>query len=762
MRMKSCLAAALSILVMACGGGGGGGGNVSGSGSTPATLPAPSALTVIESGVDQITLSWLPPSGSFDGYELEGRMGTEAFQKVHNGLIPNTYTGLILTFLPTAPENTTFTFRLRTAQGSLFSPYSNEASYTRGPYAPGQPTATYDWNNAAVDLAWNRNSSASDGLRIERAECTQYGTVTGTWTTLPTTDPLASTYADTSAPPNLFYTYRITNLTGTRESQPSAPSLPVYTGLASISWISAYYDSTQGGVLVSWGSNTPIQADGVRLERCDSDASGVTLGNWTGVTLPSGYLNSFLDQSVMEGGRYFYRVAALYGTTATPPCSMAYSVAIPLLPPVNVQVSATAGGLQLAWQNRSTSANQVVIRRTPYFGSTSDIAILSPSAATYLDPVTTLGYYTYTVVAKSATQEASSGSVTAATLNPPGSLALTTTTLNLPSASDAALRPAGGWAFATTSPLGVLSNNDPWPATFPGDAGRSADPLVQVDRQGWPHAVYATPAVNGTASSLVHLWYDGTAWKSETMASANIPSSSANQGWTCRLDSTGTPQVLLDHVTAIQPYGGATASLSYLHKVNGAWVEESLAGLTPSVNNIGTFHLSLDDSDTPHILLGNWLSAIDYVRTGPGAWTSTTVPAVSVYAGWYDYLDGLWIDGNNGWIFYQNYSGSGNALNVLQMKNGAWLPPQVLEPRAFNNYTNAGRCALSPDRSRIAILAATTLGFKVYHQAADGWHETLVAAPGAGWMSTMRLGFDANQKAHILLSAGNGYSDSHE
>lgn len=756
MRMKPCLIAALTLLLMACGGGGGGGATGS------ATLQPPSALTVTESGTDQITLSWQPPSESFDGYELEGKAGTDAFQKLHDGLIPNTYTGLILTFQSTAPENTIYTFRLRAARGSLFSPYSNEAAYTRGPYAPGQPTATYDWNNTAVNLAWSRNSSASDGLRIERAECTQYGSVTGTWTALPITDPLASTYVDTTISPNLYYTYRITNLIGTLASQPSALSQPVYSGLSSIGWIYANYDPVQAGLSISWGASTPIPADGVHLERCDSDTSGAPLGNWSDVAVPSGYFTTFLDQSGVEGGSYFYRVAALYGTTATPSCTTPYAAYVPLLAPVNLQVSPTTSGLQLTWQNQSTAANQIVIRRGTYYSTGTDIAILSPGTTTYLDPVTPVGYYTYTVVAKNGALETAGTPVTAATLNPPGSLVLTATSLNVPTATDAALRPTGNWAFATSTPLGILSNNDPWPATFPSNGGRAADPLVQVDKKGWPHMVYAAPSTSGTATTLIHLWYDGTTWASETIATATIPDTSGDPGWTYRLDSTGTPQVLLDHVTTDQPYGGATASLSYLHKVNGAWVEESLAGLTPSVTNIGTFHLTLDASDTPHILLGDWSSAIDYVRTGPGTWSSTTIPATPIYSGWFDYLDSLWIDGNNGWIFYQNYSGTGSSLSVIQMKNGVWLPPQALEPQGFIDNVTSGRCALSPDGSRIAILVASSLGFKVYHQAADGWHATLVAAPGSELAPMMRMGFDGSQKLHLLLSSGSGYTDLHE
>jgi len=758
MRLKSCLAAILTALICACGGGGGG----NGSGNGASGLQAPSQLAVTPSGQDQITLTWVAPSGAFDGYELEGKIGSDPFVKLHTGLIPNDYIGLYLSFSSTAPDNTTYTFRLRSAKGAAFSPYTNEAPYSRGPNAPGQATAIYDSSTSLVNLAWDRNTSGSDGLLIERAECTYYGSVTGPWVPLSAKDPLASSYVDAGVSPNVYYAYRLTNLLGTRSGQASTPSSPVFTGLISISWVNAYYDVAQAGVQVSWGSFSSTTADGILLERSDCDANGASLGNWTALSLPTGYRTSFMDLTMLEGGRYLYRASNLYGSKATTPCQANYSVSIPLLAPINLQAIATAGGVQLTWQNRSQAANQVVVRRTPAPGNSSDIAILSSSTTTYLDAPASLGYYSYTVVAKNSSDESSSSPVVTATLNPPDALALKATLLNLPSASDAALRPTGSWAFATTSPFGILSNNDPWTATFPSNAGRYADPIIQVDRQGWPHVVYATVIDSGGASDLIHLWYDGTVWQSEVMVKAKIPFSSANQGFTYRLDSTGMPHVLLDHATTSQPYGGATASLSYLHKVNGNWMEEPLSGLAPAINNIGTYHLRLEDTDTPHILLGNWSSVVDYVRTGSGTWPSTTVPTGTVNAGWYDFIDSLWVDGNNGWIFYENYVSSGNALSVIQMKNGVWQPPQSLGTRDFNGSSTAARCAISPDRSRVAILYATGAGFKIYHQAPDGWHETLVAPSSTGWASTMRIGFDGVQKAHVLLSTGSGYTDLHE
>ena len=223
--------------------------------------------------------------------------------------------------------------------------------------------------------------------------------------------------------------------------------------------------------------------------------------------------------------------------------------------------------------------------------------------------------------------------------------------------------------------------------------------------------------------------------------------------------------MLLDHVTANQPNGGATASLSYLHKVLGSWTEESLATLSPSMSNIGTYHLTLDGSDTPHILLGNWSSVIDQVRTGAGSWSSATLPTGGVQAGWYDFLDSAWVDGNNGWVFFEQYV-EGNILQhglwVIQLKAGAWQAPVLLGARSHDGASTTALAALSPDRTRVAILLNTSAGVKAYHQAPDGWHETLVMPSTSSYPPLLRIGFDGNQKVHILSATGSGFTDCHE
>jgi hypothetical protein len=767
MRSQSCLAAILSLLLAACGGGGGGGGATQ-TGSNPVTPHAPAApsnLVATQGGTpDEVLLSWTRTTDPSDGYWLEAKVGDTPYQVLNSEPIPATVFSVLLTFSSSAPDAITYTFRLRASYKTAMSSYSNEAPYFRNPMAPSQVVATYDMNANRVNLSWTRNTTGSDGLLIERAECTQYGIITGAWVSLPITDPLASTYVDQTFPRDRYYVYQVINLKGSQAGQPSLLSSPVFAGYMPIPWISATFDGMANCIRVSWWVGSLSQATGILLERSDYNSSGALLGNWTPLPIPSGLPTFDTDSSIAENAQYAYRATNLYGTNLSIPSQVIGPVSVPLFSPSNLQVVATSGGLQLNWQNRSLVANQVVIRRSPTMALTNDVALLTPTATGYLDPVSSLGYYSYTVVAKSGSEESPSNAVVAATLNRPDSLLLSSAPLGLPTASIAALRPSGTWAFAVLQPLGILSNNDPWPANAPVDSGETALPVIQVDGQGWPHAIYATrPASSSSASTVVHLWFDGVHWQSESLTTAIVPSSYPRPSLSYRLDSSGQPQVLVDHVTTQYPSGGSTASLSYFHKANGVWVEEPLDGLTPLLNITGTFHISLDAADTPHLLIGNGSSLIDYARTGPGQWSSTTLPVGSeqIYAGADDFVDSLWIDQNHGLVFYESDVPGGTGLNVLQIKDGVWLSPQILDTRPLQHFSNGYdiRCALSPDHSRAVVLYSTSVGLKTYHQLPDGWHATLAAPPGVAWMAT---GFDGNQKLHILTSTYQGFVEIHE
>jgi len=617
--------------------------------------------------------------------------------------------------------------------------------------APSQPAVRFDFNAAGMALNWNRNTAFNDGFNLERIETNQYGGQLGSWTKLSVSDPTASTFLDTSVLTNAYYSYRVTNLRGSVSSTTSFASYSACAGLAPLSHLSARWDEAKGGVSLFWSGSGSYQF--IHLERVVCDTAGQPLGNWGTLATLSGSSSDYTDLTTQESISYLYRASGTRENYTSPAVS-SYALTSPLKAPYGLAVATATGGLLLTWQNQSQAASQIVIRRRTGTGSSKDVAILSPGTISYLDPLSSLGYFTYSVVARKDFQETYSQWVTATTPNPAGALSLTTVKLyNLPNSTDAALRPAGSWTVVSSSPFGILSNNDPWPAHFPGDASRTARPIVQVDRQGWPHVIYATQNYKVPGElALQHLWYNGSTWNTESLASAKIPWTSANPGWTYRLDSTGTPHVLLDHVTTNDPYGGTMSSLVYLHKVGTTWVQESLAALSPAVSNLGTYHIALDDGDVPHVLIGNWSSVIDFVRTGAGAWTSTTIPTGTVSAGWYNYLDAFWIDAGNGWVFYESASGLSGvdyALYALQLKEGIWQAPVRLGEREHDASSTTALSALSPDRKKVAVVYKTSAGIKCYHHVLDGWHETLVT-PTTSSYPWLWVAFDEVQKIHIL------------
>ena len=423
-------------------------------------------------------------------------------------------------------------------------------------------------------------------------------------------------------------------------------------------------------------------------------------------------------------------------------------------------------------ENRSQAANQVVLRRglgAGYWASyASDVALLSPGTTSYEDSVTGLGYFTYTVVAKLGSLEAASTGAPAVTPNHADALDLKSTALSLPDADDADLRSQGAWAFGTRSPFGVRANTgDPWVAYFPAAPTRIASTFLRTDPAGWPHLLLIRTA-SQDASELVlfHDWYDGTQWKSEAMTQGKASSwTTGNDGLAFCLDKDGSPHALLDHSSATNPSGGSTDTLTYVHKVSGAWVSESLAGVDPKISNIGTYHVWVNATGQPHLLFGSWNSAVEYTKNSVGAWVGQTLPTGTISAGWYDFLEGYWTDSDNGWVFYERYGSTDPqmtySLVALQKKGGVWLDPVVLGSRSSDGASTTAKATLSPDGTRIAVLYRCVHGLKVFHQDALGWHETL-AGPDPGSYPFLRMGFDGDQLLHVLRKDTSGFLEYRE
>ncbi len=384
----------------------------------------------------------------------------------------------------TTTMGTYYTYRVTNTRGKVSSSTSpaSGAIFTGLP-APSQPTATYDFARAGMSVTWTKNTTFNDGVKIERIETNSYGTQTGAWTELTPTDPTANTFLDTGVVSNTYYAYRVSNLRNGFSSPTSWSSYPAFAGLPAPSFVSAYWDSNKGGVYLYWSAYGTY--DAFSIERATCDSSGQLKGTWSTVATPSGSTTSYIDFSTQELTYYLYRVSGVRGQTNSLAVS-SYTVNTPMAAPTGLTATAAAGGAQLTWQNHSTSATQIVVRRGPASNTYTytDVAILSSTTTSYVDPLAHLGYYHYTVVAKAGFSEAVSASTIFATPNPPDALTLTNSTKAFPDAADAALTPTGTWALATTSPFGMLSNNDPWTPYFPNNSLRSAGNMVQMDALG--------------------------------------------------------------------------------------------------------------------------------------------------------------------------------------------------------------------------------------------------------------------------------------
>src|SRR5512139_2835658 len=98
---------ALLVLLLAsagCGGGDGDGGP---------SVPAPADLTA-EPGAafDDVVLTWTPPDGAFDGYVIEVRVGSGAFEEIVREPAPPGTVGAILPVHPAVPELARLGFRV--------------------------------------------------------------------------------------------------------------------------------------------------------------------------------------------------------------------------------------------------------------------------------------------------------------------------------------------------------------------------------------------------------------------------------------------------------------------------------------------------------------------------------------------------------------------------------------------------------------------------------------------------------------------------
>lgn len=756
------------LFLVSCGGGGGG------SASAPDAKPLPPSGVTITQGVlpHQVVLRWTPPTSKVSGYLVDLKIGAGAFtaQNGMSNLVPAAAIELDVTLADTSPDDVDYIVRMRAVNGSAISDDSNEATYHMPLNAPTFLKGTLDFTDLSMHLTWKRNSTAADGYSLQRVLCDSRGIELGPWTDLPNTNQTEVSYQDSGLTQNAFYRYRVRNKHGDTLSAPCETG-QLIDGIVPPTITSCYYDLIGVRDILNWVSP---QQDGTVLtvERAPADAQGRPTGDW--VQLPALTSPQYLDTSIAESTTYVYRLTNVHSPWSSLP-ALSGPVTTQLFSPVSLSATPAQDGIHLAWTDRSVAATSVVLSRWAGFNFVGhpETVSLPPSANTYSDLSPSLGYYTYRVSAAngSATSPMIDGdTVQVTTPNPPDALDLASSNLNFQQdLRDAALAPDGSWAllsntspiWATTPQYTIASTVGAWPSAQLPSPLVSGDPRLEVDGLGHPHTLFQIQDPSDTSHSiLVHEWFDGSSWQTETLA-GNLPHSWIGIDWTLAPD--GSPQALIKPDLNDSP-----ASLVWVRKVAGQWQATALAGMTAFFVNDGGFRIDVDPSGVTRVLLANH-SGTMYVcaQDAQGLWTPELLPSLPVPS---INLNGTlmftWRDQDNCVVVVSatNQAPSPNMgyLLVIEKVAGVWQTPSVMERLSYSvGFNLLFAQALSSDRSRIAFAGASELGLKAYEWKADGWHQTLVAAPDA--LMHVGAGIDSTGHLRILLEqSGSTFKEFHE
>ncbi|HTL67392.1 MAG TPA: S8 family serine peptidase [Lacunisphaera sp.] len=292
--------------------------------------PPPAAPTMLQATnwtTSTVTLSWTDNSSTETGFSIERAPGTTTtFAAVGTvGANVTSFTDSGLT------ANTTYTYRVRAQQDTVYSDYSNTSTVTTAsqpPPPPAAPTMLQATNPTAtgVTLSWTDNSTTETGFSIERAP----GTTT-TFAAVGTVGANVTTFTDSGLTANTTYTYRV------RAQQDTV------------------YSNYSNSATVTTASGAPGRTDVIWVEDAlPAGAWGSTAGGdvWNWITAsPAPYSGTKAHQSAIVAGYHdhTFHSASATMTVAAGDTLILYVYVDPANPPQEIMVSWFAGN----WEHRA-------------------------------------------------------------------------------------------------------------------------------------------------------------------------------------------------------------------------------------------------------------------------------------------------------------------------------------------------------------------------------------------------------------------------
>lgn len=255
-----------------------------------------------------------------------------------------------------------------------------------------------------IDLTWKDNASDEEGFLLQR-----YSADSG-WTNQATLAADTTTYSDTSIATETNYCYRVTAFKGTQQTAPSPlacaktsqydgnggptePGTPnrVPEGAPTLLTTSL---SAANEVVLTWQDNCSDE-EGFLIRRF------VTGAQWTDYATAAADATTFVDQSVVPGTSYCYRVLAFKGTAQTAatgvacaspleggsdPDSGTANAAPPDGMPGSVTVTALSSDqIQIQWQDNSSNEEGFKITRYTASGGWADLTQTAAGVTQYTD-----------------------------------------------------------------------------------------------------------------------------------------------------------------------------------------------------------------------------------------------------------------------------------------------------------------------------------------------------------------------------------------
>lgn len=547
----------------------------------------------------------------------------------------------------------------------------------------------------------------------------------GDWQDVGTLYSSSSAVSLNNPPERVPVAFRIRNTNG--ESSDWSAEVTENTGLYPPVVNSA--TGADGTIRLTWVPRQDVT--GLIIER----STGQGMSDWTPLTTLAAGSSSYIDTQLAEFQFYAYRLRWVDGAVEGYRTAL-YPVNTGLLAPTGLAAVPGVERVDLTWQNRSTSATEIVVVRTlglTPFSGTSEVAHLPPTATSFSDVGVATGLYRYEVDARAAGYSASSQSVPLATVPTSGSWE--TSVLEFP-AGDLDLMGGAGIddstrVLAWSGSAGLVGSDSPaWLPHLPPNWGMfgMSPPTFELDASFHPHIVWMRSTVQGTSEAAVtHEWFDGNVWHSDELTRWQIGM------WTHALDPTARPVV----VTA------STSGILALRWNGSAWVVEntgisiaqntSLGAMQVAVSPEGVIHLVVQDTAGNVIHAWRTSSWNQEVVTLPSA----TEGLMQVAASTGDRVTVTFFD----WMVPQ--------AQIIEKSGGTWRAP--VNAPSQNSFLNllGLRLATSGAGAHPTLAIATPSGLQIA-RSTDGW----ALHPLTGVAAILGVGYDASDHLWVLVQGG--------